>query len=135
MKKNINMLLCLTGILLLVSSILIYLQYKSVKPLQIVLNAVGATCIAFGVSNLYSIFMKDWKKSKEYNIKKNDERNIILRGKSSYMSLIITMFLIGVIGVISFALNYLISSLMCIGLLIFQPILMFILVRYYSKKI
>lgn len=135
MKKNFNLILCFIGLLLLVSSLLTYLQYNIVKPLQIALTAAGATCIAFGVSNLYGIFMKDYKKSKEYEIRKSDERNILLREKSAYLSLVITMFLIGIIGVISFALDYLLPALMCIGLLIIQPILMYILMRYYSKKI
>lgn len=135
MKKIMGFVLCVIGLILLMGSIIAYLQADAMNSLQIVLNAAGAACFAFGAANLYDIYMKGSRKGMRYEIEEKDERNIMLREKASYLTLQITMLLIGAISVVSFAINALLPSLLCIGLLVLQPIFMALFQKYYSAKL
>lgn len=129
MKNNkVWYLVCFIGIIGWISTF----SFNFNEVTEIVLIFVSAICLS--VSYIQIMHHKMMEKDQNYKISVNDERNEKIRDKTKSAFADILMHLMGIISVICISIKAYLPAVLSGASVVFSPLIMFFIYRYYEKK-
>lgn len=120
------------GYVLGIGTLILTHTLKLSEVINIILTYVGALFIA--ISHVRIMHNRMMEKDKDYKISVNDERNEVIRDKVNATMGYILILLMGFIAVVSISIKAYIPAALLGGTVIFSPIIMYFINRYYEKK-
>lgn len=119
--------------ILLVASVLLSFLWKDSTVFSYI---SGMSCGIFAVGIIKQTTLKnDPKKRKELEISENDERYIMIRQKSAYVTFSITLLALIISEIILVILNYYVALIIVIAIMFVHIFSFLIALYYYNKKL
>ena len=132
-KSRIPLTLAVTGTLVVIASLAAMpLEQDWPLVLRLLGNAAGIALAAWGMSGLAIARLRTG--AYPANQTADDPETLAQRLRVGRMALCASMPVIGVLEVVCFALNHALPAVLCLGLLLLQPIVLVLLTNYVSRK-
>lgn len=113
-------------------SLVLVLALKLNEALKIFLTFIFAMSIS--VSHVNIMHNKMIKNDKSYKIDVNDERSEKIRDKVNAVMASILLLIIGIVAVICISIKAYLPAVLLIISIVYSPVIMFFITKYYEKK-
>ncbi|AMP21247.1 hypothetical protein AZF37_08915 [endosymbiont 'TC1' of Trimyema compressum] len=110
---------------------------KNTGALPLVMPAIlisGASLGTYAFIKLITLLTLSSEAQKQREIDFKDERNIAVRGSAAWTTNMVMLVVLALIGIILIYLYYFIPSLLVVGAIIIQSILLIVFSVFYDKK-